>query len=168
MDNNNNNSQQLFNNNIVVNHPPYSNDNVGSIALVTRRPSKLVQFLLLFFSISIFIYLIVEFGVFGSKGLYVGNPLVIIDDIGILACGILFLLPFIYRFNDKKGVNTITRTTIIGVIWFVGLIMRWAGSSFSNMESDSKHIYIVFLVIRGILLFFSIINSIITGSDSLK
>ena len=156
------------NQNIVINQPPYNNDNIEAIALVSRRPSKCIQFLLLSFSIAIFIYLIVEFGVFGSKGLYFGNPLVIIDDIGIFVCGILFLLPFIYCFNEKKGVNANTRTIIIGVIWFVGIVLRWAGSGFSNMESDSKQIYLVFLVIRAILLFFSIINSIITGFDSHK
>ena len=164
------NSPQAYpnNRNIVVNQPPYNNDNIGAISLVSRRPSKCIQILLLSFSIAIFIYLIVEFSVFGSKGLYFGNPLIIVDDIGIFICGMLFLLPFIYCFNDKKGINANTRTTIIGVIWFVGIVLRWAGSGFSNMESDSKYIYVVFLVIRSFLLFFSIINSIITGSNSHK
>lgn len=139
----------------VVNQFPYNNEIIDN-PLTSSRPNMCIRSMLLVMSILMFLFLIAEISVFNSLGIYYDNVFVIIDEIGILVCAILFLISFIFSCNNKVGINPIVRTVITVVVWFLGAALRGMGGSMSDTVFNEMQTKFMFLGLRSFLLFFCI------------
>jgi hypothetical protein len=119
----------------------------------------LIVFLLII-SLLMFSFVIFENIVISSKGKAFKIWFIIVDEIGILICGILYLISFILSIRKKNITKlSIARTVITIIVWFSGVILRGVGTK--RGEYDNDETYATLLGIRSILLFFSIPASII-------
>ena len=158
-----------YNPNVIGNQFPYNNNTVGVNVvpnpLASYRPNNCIKSMLLVMSILMFIFLISEILYFNSLGIYTENIFIIVDEIGILVVAILFLISFIFSYNNKDGINPIVRTAITVIVWFVGFAIRGMGNTMDH-NFDYAYINFIFLRIRTFILFFSIPISTINGKLS--
>lgn len=105
---------------------------------------SILMFMIIFIDIILFIILH-----YGKRMLFTA-----IDDIGILICGLLFLLSYKYFFSNKNKINPCLRTAVTVFVWFCGVGLR--GASISDCEKDKVGLFIGVMIIRTIILFFSI------------
>lgn len=139
-----------------------SNNELTVNPLIYQRPNGCIKNMLLVMSIIMFLFLIAEITIFNSLGIYFDNVFVIVDEIGILVCAILFLISFITK--ERNVINPIMRSVITGIVWFVGFGLRGFGNIMSDNTFNEGGIKFGFLGLRSFILFFSIPVSTINGA----
>lgn len=140
-------------------YPPYNPNipNPNPIIIQQSNPNALppncLRTMLLVMSILMFIIIIIDIILFILLQYGTGIIFIMIDDIGILCCAILFLISFIYSKENK--VNSVVRTILVGIVWFVGFGLRGAANMFIREFGVTGYLFGI-LVVRTMILFFSI------------
>ena len=152
---------------------PNNEENAGN-NISQRTGQRKCLIMVLIMSILMLIFLFFENKILSSMGGDYYNKFIIADEIAILICAILFLITFIFNKIIKNNKLKL-RTIITSLVLFIGFIIRMFSfggfndlSSFDDfdekMNNHSKQFAL--FVIRTILLFISIIISVINSKNN--
>ena len=131
-----------------------------------KQPGNCLKSLLLVMSILMFIFLISEYFILSSINMAFKNIFIIIDDLGIFIIAIIFLISFILSIKNLNGINSIVRSIMTVLVWFVGFVIRGIG----NMSSDFDNGGTLFALmgIRAFIMFFAIPVSFLNNSKKFQ
>ena len=159
-----------YNQTTIIQHQQYP---YRSTPAICGKTTLLVMAILQFLIIITDIILLAKVD-YGS-----GTPFIIVDDVGILAVSVLFFLSFLFNIPNKdEKINGLIRSLVTVLVWFIGFALRgisigvatfdddpfddknnhWSWDKEDKKDDDEINStpYIIVMVIRGLVLFFSI------------
>ena len=132
-----------------------------------KQPGKCLKSMLLVMSILMFIFLISEYFILSSINMAFKNIFIIIDDLGIFIIAIIFLISFILSIKNLNGINSIVRSIMTVLVWFIGFAIRGIGNMMSS-DFDNGGTLFALLGIRAFIMFFAIPVSFLNNSKKFQ
>ena len=132
-----------------------------------KQPGKCLKSMLLVMSILMFIFLISEYFILSSINMAFNNIFIIIDDLGIFIIAIIFLISFILSIKNLNGINSIVRSIMTVLVWFVGFAIKGIGNMMSS-DFDNGGTLFALLGIRAFIMFFAIPVSFLNNSKKFQ